>query len=153
MPSKSKSIEDLIHKYLSEESILLDKIVSDNFDFGYVISFPPGQRSQKLSIYKPKNLTGIFISIRFKFSQEKTKKLNSLKIQRKEQFFNDLRKYLLIREVLFRVNLQNLVIEIHEQIYPDKNNYISKNSLFKLIQKVFYCYLNSNLLLEEYLRG
>lgn len=153
MPNSKKSIENLIRKYLSEEGILKEKIASENFDFGFVISFPPGPRSQKLSVYKPKNMNSIFITIKFQISQEKAKNLNSLKIQRKEQFFNDLRKYLLIREVLFRVNLQNLIIEIHEQIYPEKNGYISKNSLYKLIQKVFYCYLNSNLLLEEYLKG
>ena len=47
---------------------------------------------------------------------------------------------------------KNFTFEIHEQIYPDKEGYISKNSLFKLIQKVFYCYLYSNLLVEEHIK-
>jgi hypothetical protein len=153
MPNSQKSVEDLIRKYLSEEGILKEKIPSENFDFGFVIAFPPGPRSKSLSIYKPKNLNSIFITSRFKISQEKAKMFNSLKIKNKQQFLSDLKKLLLIREVLFKINLQNLIIEIHEQIYPDKEGYISKNSLFKLIQKVFYCYLSSNLLLEEYIRG
>jgi hypothetical protein len=153
MPSSTKNIENLIHKYLSEESILKNEIVSDNFDFGFVISFPPGPRSRELSVYKPKEANSIFISIRFQISQEKAKIFNSLKNQEQQQFFSDLRKYLLMREVLFKVNFQNLIIEIQEQIYPNKEGYISKNSLFKLILKVFYSYLNSNILLEEYLLG
>ncbi len=152
MPSEKVTVEDLLHKYLSEEGILKEKIDTDKFDFGFVISFPPGPRSQNLSIYKPKNMNSVFITIRFQISQEKAKILNSLRSKTKDQLFNDIRKYLLTREVLFKINFQTLIIEIHEQIYPDKEGYISKNSLFKLIQKVFYCYLYSNLLLEEYLK-
>ncbi|MHA1461307.1 MAG: DUF2299 family protein, partial [Promethearchaeota archaeon] len=88
--------------------------------------------------------------IRFQISKEKVKILNSLKDNKKRQFFNDLRKYLLIKEVFFKFDFKNLIIEIHEQIYPDEKSFISKNSLFKLIHKVFYCYVFSNLLLEEY---
>jgi len=150
MPSDKKIVENLLHEYLSEESILKDKIDSAKFDFGFIISFPPGPKSQNLSVYKPKNRNGIFITIRFQISQKKAEILNSLKNNKKHQFFNDLRKYLLIREVFFRIDHQNLIIEIHEQIYPNKEGFISKNSLFKLIQKVFYCYVFSNLLLEEY---
>jgi hypothetical protein len=153
MPSEKVTVEDLLHKYLSEEGILKEKIETDKFDFGFVISFPPGPRSKNLSIYKPKNMTSVFITIRFQISQEKAKILNSLRSKTKDQLFNDIRKYLLTREVLFKINFQTLIIEIHEQIYPDKEGYISKNSLFKLIQKVFYCYLSSNLLLEEYIKA
>jgi hypothetical protein len=152
MPINTKKVEDVVRNYLSEEGLLKDKIVSDNFDFGFVISFPPGPRSHNLSIYKPKKMNSIFITIRFQISQEKARNLNSLKLNKKQQFLSDLKKNLLFREVLFKIDLQNLIIEIHEQIYPDKEGYISKNSLFKLIQKVFYCYLSSDLLLEEYLR-
>jgi len=150
MPIDKTSVENLIHEYLLDEGILKDKIDNPKFDFGFIISFPPGPKSQKLSIYKPKNRNSVFITIRFQISQKKAEILISLKDKEKGRFFNDLRKYLLIREVFFKIDFQNLIIEIHEQIYPDKEGFISKNSLFKLIQKVFYCYVSSNLLLEEY---
>ncbi|MBY8987543.1 MAG: DUF2299 family protein [Candidatus Lokiarchaeota archaeon] len=152
MPTNKKSVEDLLREYLSEGGILKDEIYNPKFDFGFIISFPPGPRSQNLSVYKPKNMNGIYITIRFQISQKKAEILNSLKDSKRHHYFTDLRKYLLIREVFFKINFQNLIIEIHEQIYPDKEGFISKNSLFKLIQKVFYCYLFSNLLLEEYLK-
>lgn len=150
MLSNKKSVEDLLREYLLEEDILKDTINSDKFDFGFIISFPPGPKSQNLSVYKLKNMNGIFITIRYQISQKKAEMLNSLKDNKKGQFFNDLRKFLLIREVFFKFDFQNLIVEIHEQIYPDKEGFISKNSLFKLILKVFYCYVSSNLLLEEY---
>jgi len=139
MPSDKISVENLIHDYLIDEGVLKEKLTSAKFDFGFIISFPPGPKSQNLSIYKPKNMKGIFITIRFQISKNK-----------RHQFFNVLRKYLLIKEVFFKFNFQNYIIEIHEQIYPSNEGLISKNSLFKLIQKVFYCYVYSNVLIEEY---
>jgi hypothetical protein len=151
MSSVKNSVEESLHEYFFEAGILKDRINSPEFDFGFIISFPPGPKSQNLSVYKPKNRSGLFITIRFQISQEKAEILKSLKDNKTEQFFTELRKYLLIREVFFKINPQNLIVEIHEQIFPDKEGFISKNSLFKLIQKVFYCYVFSNLLLEKYL--
>lgn len=65
MPSDKTSIENLIHEYLLDEGILKDKLTSAKFDFGFIISFPPEPKSQNLNIYKPKNMNGIFITIRF----------------------------------------------------------------------------------------
>ena len=150
MPSDKIIVENLLRAYLLEENILKDRIDSAKFDFGFIISFPPGPKSQSLSICKLKKINAIFITIRFQISKEKAKILNSLKDNKKLQFFNELRKYLLIKEVFFKLDFQNLIVEISEQIYPDEKSFISKNSLFKLIHKVFYCYVFSNLLLEEY---
>jgi len=150
MPNDKISVENLIHEYLLEEGILKEKLTSAKFDFGFVISFPPGPKSQNLSIYKPKKISGIFITIKFQISKQKADILNSLKDNNKQQFYNDLKKYLLSKEVFFKFDFQNFVVEIHEQIYPNNEGFISKNSLFKLIQKVFYCYMFSNQLVEEY---
>ena len=150
MPIDKTSIENLIYEYLLDEGALKEKLTSDKFDFGFIISFPPGLKSQNLSIYKPKNMNGIFITIRFQISKDKAEILNSIEANKRHQFFNVLSKYLLIKEVFFKFNFQNYIIEIHEQIYPSNEGFISKNSLFKLIQKVFYCYVYSNLLIEEY---
>ena len=153
MPSDKTRIENLIHEYLLDEGAFKDKLTSDKFDFGFIISFPPGPKSQNLSIYKPKNINGIFITVKFQISKEKAGILNSFEDNKNHQFFNNLRKYLIIKEVFFKFNFQNYIIEIHEQIYPNKKGFISKNSLFKLIQKVFYCYVFSNLLIEDYCKG
>jgi hypothetical protein len=150
MPNKNATIEKLIHGYLLEEGVFKNKLINDKFDFGFVISFQPGSKIESLSVYKPKNMNCIFITIRFKISKEKISALDSFKDNRKLQFLNSLRKYLLIKEVYFKFDYKEDIIEIHEQIYPDQENFISKEALFKLIQKVFYCFLFSNQLLDEY---
>ena len=153
MSIDNSTIENLIHDYLLDEGVLKEKLTSAKFDFGFIISFPSGPKSQNLSIYKPKNMNGIFITIRFQISKDKAEILNSFKDTKKHQLFNNLRKYLLTKEVFYKFDFQNDIIEIHEQIYPSIEGFISKNSLFKLIQKVFYCYVFSNLLIEEYCKG
>jgi len=124
-----------------------------DFEFGFIISFPPGPKGQNMSIYKLKNKNCIYITIRTQVSEKFIKTLTSLKDNKTFQFFNDIRKYFLIKEVYFRIDIQNFKFEIHEQIYPDREGYISKDTLFKGIQKVFYCYVFSHILLEEYCSG
>ncbi|MFX1302842.1 MAG: DUF2299 family protein [Promethearchaeota archaeon] len=154
MSIKTANFEKVIREYLLEEGILKEKITSKEFDFGFVFSFPPGGlRSQNMSIYKPKTSNNIFITIRYQISEERVKLLSSLKEDQKIKVFKDLRKYFLIKEVNFSIDIQKMIIEIHEQFYPQKERIISKDSFFKRIQKVFYCYIYSNLILEEYCMG
>ncbi|MFX1258245.1 MAG: DUF2299 family protein [Promethearchaeota archaeon] len=150
MSIKKIKTESLIRDYLLDEGILKEKLTNSNFDFGFVISFPPGPKSELLSVYKPKNKNKIDITIRIKLSEKHAKTLTSLKNNRIFQFYNDIRRYFIIKEVYFKIDFKNFMYEIHEQIFLDNNESISKNDLFKGIKKVFYCFLFSNLLLEEY---
>lgn len=153
MSNRELNLENLIREYLSDEGILEEKLQSSEFEFGFIISFPPGPKSQNMSIYKPKNKNCIYITIRTQISEKYTKPLSSLKGNKTFQFFNDIRKYFLIKEVYFKIDPQNFKFEIHEQMYPDRDGFISKDTLFKGIQKVFYCYVFSHILLEEYCVG
>ena len=153
MSIKKGNFEKLIEEYLLDEGILSERLSVPEFDFGFIISFPPGPKSQKMSVYKPKNKNNILITIRSQISEKNVNKLNSLKENKKFQFFNDLRKYFLIKEVYFRIDIQNFRFTIDKQIYPDNKGIISKHTLFKGIQKIFYCFVFSNILLEEYCLG
>jgi len=153
MSNKELNLESLIREYLSEEGILEKKIEGSDFEFGFIISFPPGPKKQNMSIYKPKNKNCVYITIRTQISEKYSKPLSSLKGNRTFQFFNQIRKYFLIKEVYFRIDPQNFTFEIHEQTYPDRDGFISKDTLFKGIQKVFYCYVFSHILLEELSSG
>ncbi len=153
MSNRELNLESLIQEYLSEEGIFKEKLQSSDFEFGFIISFPSGPKSQNMSIYKPKNKNCVYITIRTQISEKFSKPLSSLKGNRTFQFFNQIRKYFLIKEVYFRIDPQNFKFEIHEQTYPDRDGYISKDTLFKGIQKVFYCYVFSHILLEELSSG
>lgn len=153
MSNRELNLENLIREYLSDEGILEEELQGSDFEFGFIISFPPGPKKQNMSIYKPKNKNCMYITIRTQISEKYTKPLSSLKGNRTFQFFNDIRKYFLIKQVYFRIDPQNFKFEIHEQMYPDRDEFIPKDTLFKGIQKVFYCYVFSHILLEEYCSG
>ena len=153
MSAKKSKMESLIRGYLLDEGILREKISDSKVDFGFIFSFPPGPQGQQMSVFKPKNKNFIIIVIRTQLSKNHAKVLNSLKDNKKLQFFNDLKKYFLIKEVYFIIDAQNNRYEIHEQLFPNRDGHIPKNSFFKGILKVFYCYFFSNVLLHEYCSG
>lgn len=153
MSIKKLNLKNLIQEYLLEESISFEKLESPDFDFGFAVSFPPGPQSQKLSVYKVNARNCLYITIRSQISDKNIKTLNSFKDNKKFQIFNYLRKYFIIKEVYFKIDIQNSIIEINEQIYPNIDGIIPKDTLFKTLQKVFYCYLYSHILIEEFCLG
>ena len=153
MSAKKSKIENLIRDYLLDEGILREKLAGSNYDFGFTFEFPQGPQSQKMSVFKLKNKNCIYIAIRIQFSEKHAKLFNSLKDNQRFQIFHNLRKFFLIKEVYFKIDIKNFIYEIIEQIFLDKEGDISRNTFFKGIQKIFYCFLFSNLLLREYCSG
>ncbi|MFW9938690.1 MAG: DUF2299 family protein [Candidatus Thorarchaeota archaeon] len=150
MSIKKMNLENVIRDYLLDEGLLRKKLQGADIDFGFVFSFPTGPKSQNMSVVKPKNKNCIFIIIKTQISKKFINLLNSFEGNKKLQFFNSLRKFYLIKEIYYKIDTQNFIIEINKQIFPNMDGNISKNTLFKAIQKVFYCYVYSNLLLEEF---
>ena len=64
-----------------------------------------------------------------------------------------LRKILLLKNLLFRIDVQNFRYEISDQIFLTQAGTISKNNLFKIIRKVFSIAAYCNVLLGEYTSG
>jgi hypothetical protein len=153
MSTKTTDFEKLITDFLLEEGILKEKVTSSKFDFGFIISYPKGIKGQSMTLYKPKNKNSIYISVRIQFSEKHVNALSSLKDDKKFQLFKDIRRYFLLKEVYFTMDIQNLIFEIYEIVYADIDGTISKDTLFKRIQKIFYCFMVSNLILEDYCYG
>jgi hypothetical protein len=146
-----KTIKDLIQEYLLEEGLLRKKILDPKIDFGFQFVFPPGQESHIMAAFKPKDKDLIIISSGTQISEHHKNALNSLKNNRKMQFFLDLRKYFLLKDVFFRIDVQNYRFEISSQQFIEKESpNISKNSFFNSIHRVFNCAAFSNLLLGQY---
>ncbi|MFX1393616.1 MAG: DUF2299 family protein [Promethearchaeota archaeon] len=153
MSAKKGKLKNLIRDYLLDEGILREKISNPNFEFGFIFSFPPGPKYQMMSVFKPKNKNFIHIAMRIQLSENHAKELKALKDNKGLQFFTDIRKYFINKEVYFKIDINNFIYEIIEQIFLNKEGEISRNYFFKGIQKVFYCFLFSNLLLMEYCSG
>ena len=153
MSNRELNLESLIREYLLDEGLLKKKLSSSDVDFGFVFSFPPGPKSQNMSVFKPKSRNFIHIAVRIQLSKKHADALNSLKGNKKFEFFNNIRNYFITKEVYFKIDTNKLIIEIIEQIFPDRDGFIPKNIFFKAVQKIFYCFLFTNLLVDDYCSG
>jgi len=153
MSNEKSNVKDLIREYLLDEGILREKIKNPKLEFGFLISFPPGlNNGHKLNVFMPKNKDFIIISLGTQINQNHVNALNSLG-EKKTIFFLNLRKIFLSKDVFFRIDVQNNRYEISDQIFLKKNNFISKNSLFKGIRRVFNVAMYANTILQEYCMG
>jgi len=159
MSNKETNIQRLIREYLLDEGILRKKIKEPKLQFGYQFTFPPGADpmgrplGKNMAVFQPKDKDLIVISLGTQISKPHISALNSLKENRKMRFFIDLRKTFLLKDVYFRIDIQNFRYEISDQIFIEADEKISKNSFFKSIRKVFNCAAYSNMILADYCSG
>lgn len=159
MSSKESKIKQLIQDYLLDEGLLRGKISDPKLDFGLQFIFPPGkdplgrQIGRNMVVIRPKNKNLLVVSLGIQISDPHIKALNSLENEKKLNYFMDLRKSFLLKDVLYRIDIKNYRYEITDQIFLNRDGFISKNSFFKSVRKVFNCAAYSNIILGEYCAG
>jgi len=152
-------IKYLILEYLSDENLQPNKIPDDKLDFGFQFTYPPGKdplgRSigKSMVVFKPKNKDILILTVGTQISPPHVNALNSLDQNKKNQFFMDIRKHFLLKDVLYRIDVKNYRYEITDQLYFSKTESISKDSFFKRIRGVFNAMVYSNMILAEYCEG
>ena len=159
MSDKDSKIKNLLQEYLLDEGLLREKISNPTLDFGYQFMFPPGKDpmgrpiGRNMVVIKPKQKDLIIISLGTQISKPHVDALNSLKEDRKLHFFWDLRKFFLVKDLFYRIDIQNYRYEISDQIFLKDDGSISKNNFFKSIRRVFDGSAYSNIMLGEYCSG
>ena len=159
MSDKDSKIKNLLQEYLLDEGLLREKISNPKLDFGYQFMFPPGKDpmgrpiGRNMVVIKPKQKDLIIISLGTQISKPHVDALNSLKEDRKLHFFWDLRKFFLVKDLFYRIDIQNYRYEISDQIFLKDDGSISKNNFFKSIRRVFDGSAYSNIMLGEYCSG
>ena len=86
-------------------------------------------------------------------SKQQLNALSSSKGNKTMHFFTDLRKFFLIKEVFFQIDIQKYTYEISDHIFVEKEYYISRDSFYKLIRKIYYCFFYSGIILDEHCSG
>ncbi|MCK4370486.1 MAG: DUF2299 domain-containing protein [Promethearchaeota archaeon] len=159
MSSKESNIKQLIQDYLLDEGLLRGKIPDPKLNFGFRFIYPPGKDplgrhiGRNMVVIRPKNKNLIVVSLGVQISEPHIKALNSLENSKKMSFFMDLRKSFLLKDVFYRIDLKNHRFEITDQIFLNQDGFISKNSFYKSVRKVFNCAAYSNIILGEYCAG
>lgn len=152
MSIKESKLKFSIREYLLDEQILRGNIKDPKLEFGFQFSFPPGPQGQNMAVFQPKDKQLLIISLGTQISPPHIEALNSLG-EKKMQFFIELRKFLLLKNLLFRIDVQNHRYEISEQIFIQKNKILTKNTLYKTIRKVFSSAAYANIILGEHCAG
>jgi len=156
MSEKENNIKFLILEYLSDENLQPNKISDTKLEFGYQFIYPPGRDphgrpiGKGMVVFMPKNKDLLILSVGTQISPLHIDALDSLEKPKKMQFFMDIRKHFLLKDVLYRIDLQNHRFEISDQIFLSKNDSLSKNTFFKSIRRVFDTMVYSNMILSEY---
>ncbi|MFX1375857.1 MAG: DUF2299 family protein [Promethearchaeota archaeon] len=159
MNSKEREIKLLIQEYLLDEGLLRGKISDKRLDFGFQFIFPPGNdpmgRSigRNMAVIKPKDKNLIVISLGTQISKPHVDALNSLKEEKKMQFFWELRKFFLVKDLFYRIDIPNFRYEIIDHIFLKDDGSVSKNSFFKSIRRIFDGAAYSNIILGEFCSG
>ncbi len=159
MTSKESNIKQLIQDYLLDEGLLRGKIPDPKLDFGFQFIFPPGKDplgrpvGRNMVVFRPKNKGLIIVSLGVQISEPHVKALISMEDNKKLNYFMDLRKSFLLKDVFYRIDIKNHRYEIMDQIFLNKDDIISKNSFFKTVRKIFNCAAYSNIILTEYCIG
>ena len=151
--SEESEIKKLIQEYLLDEGILREKVNDPKIEFGFRFTFPPGPIGKIMFVIKPKNKDLIIITIGTQISDPHINALNSLDDNKKMQFFVELRKFFLLKDVYFRINIENHRYEISDQIFFKEDGSVSKNAFFKSVRRVFNSAAYSNIILEEFCSG
>ena len=148
-------IKELIQEYLSQEGLLKENLVDPKIEFGFKFIFPPVPMGKIMFVVKPKtkNKDLVVITIGTQISEPHINALNALESSKKLQYFLDLRKFFLLKDVYFRIDLDEHRYEISDQIFVEKDISITKNDFFNSVRKIFNCDAYSNIILEEYCSG
>ncbi len=155
MSIKESKIKHLIREYLLDEGLLRKKIpnTENKLEFGFQFSFPPGPIRHMMVVIKPKNKELIIISLGTQISPPHVNALNSLKENKKMEYFMELRKLFLLRDMFYRIDIQNHRYEISDQIFLNEDGLVSKKRFYTSVRRVFNCAALSNIILSEYCVG
>lgn len=143
----------IIQEYLIDEGLFKKKHDGPNITFGYHFTYPPGPKGHPLSVVNPKGKDFILLTAGIQISEPYIKALNSLKNNKKLQFFKELRKFLVLKNIFHRIDGQNYRYEIFDQIFLKKDGSVSKNTFFKSIRYLFNCTQYSTLILDDFCSG
>jgi hypothetical protein len=148
--TQKNNLENSIQEILLDGEILREKLEGPNYEFGFICSYPPGRIGQKISIFKPKQKNSLYIIIRFQISEDRIALIKSIRNRRGYQVFIEIQKFLLKKEMAFKIDADKFRFEIFEEIFIEKDDSIPVDLIFKGFQRVFYGNLYTNILIDEY---
>ena len=142
----NESLEQKIVRYCTEEGILRRKLPeNEKVEFGFNVEFPPNHPLPKtMTVLQPKDKSFIIIQIGIKISPEHLSKLEEFKL--KGLFFDMLKRMLLSKNLIFKLEIEKNRFMLSEQIYEEGLN---MDVFYRYLREIFNTSLTTNLLLTD----
>jgi len=159
MSEKESKISALIREYLSNQELVWESIIDPRFESGFRFMFPKGSDphgrpiGKNFVIVQPKNQDFVEISCGVRLSPAQVKALFSLGVDKRVQFFEDIKKIFLLKDVFYNIDTKNNKFAVIDVIYARQDGTISNTFFFKSVQKMFNCTTHAVLVLREYCAG
>ena len=142
--------KNLIRNYLTDEGILIEEIKDAKFKFEYKFTYPPSAKGQKITIVRLQEKDYILIFSGVQIPDQFIKIITKFKDAKKYQLFNDLKKIFILKDYFYKIDIPKYRFEISDQLFFKTNGYISKNTLFQGLRKLYSCIVYSKIVIEEY---
>lgn len=146
-PSQEPRLKVLIRNYVSKMGELAEEIKHPELEFGFLFFYPKGLTKQPdgkiiyhgrpFQANKSKKEDFIVISHKITLSPDHVKFLESTE-ELKHKVYDTILDYFLVKDIGYQINRKEHFYIISERIYPDKNNYISKDKFFKSILRILH---------------
>jgi hypothetical protein len=148
----TNDLERKIIDFCTEQGILRDKLpVNPNIEFAYNIEYPPMQKQPKiLVVLQPRGKRFISMQIATQVSPEHIKLLEENGPNLKLGFFESIKRYLVMNNLLFNIDLENNRFLISDEIFEDA---LTCDFFYRTIRKVFNSCFFTNLILMDILQG
>ena len=142
----NESLEQKIVRYCTEEGILRMKLPeNEKVEFGFNVEFPPNHPMAKtMTVLQPKNKSFVVIQIGIKISPQHLASLEKFKL--KGLFFDMLKRMLLGKNLIFKLEVVQNRFMLSEQIYEEGLN---MDIFYRYLREIFNTSLTTNLLLTD----
>ena len=154
-----KRLKNILRKYLSSGTIIGPEIKDPKIDFGFRFSFPKGKDKQGKPMGRPfilvkeKKWDYFEISSPTTIAPNHVKIMDSMKENKRKQFFSDLIKVFNLKGHLYDIDIPNKRFAVIDVYFLEDNKDISKNEFYRIMRNIFGTIVYSVTLIQEYCAG
>ena len=146
------AFEEKIRDYAIGEGILGKAISSDDkLEFGYELNYPPNSpHPMKIMLIKLKDRKAVLLQLATQIAPRHMDGLKKVGSDGVFRYFEAFKKYMLVQNLLYNIDLQAARYIISDTIYPDG---FTEDRFYLTVRKLFNASLYMNTLLMEMIEG
>lgn len=147
------AFEEKIRDYAIDEGILGKSLPAEDnkLEFGYELNYPPNSpHPMKIMLIKLKDRKAVLLQLATQIAPPHIEGLKKVGTDGVFRYFEAFKKYMLVQNLLYNIDLQSSRYIISDTIYPDG---FTEDRFYLTVRKLFNASLYMNTLLMEMIEG